>query len=45
MVEDAGGSNDDTSDGNGSFSCLLAHVEELDQNAEGALGPLQDQYD
>ena len=43
MIEDAGGSNDDATVD--SFICLQAYVEDLDQSADDALSPLQDQYD
>ena len=43
MIEDAGGSNDDATVD--SFICLQAYVDDLDQSADDALGPMQDQYD
>lgn len=44
MIEDAGGSNDDATDGS-SFVCLQAYVDDLEDSADDALLPLQNQYD
>ena len=39
MIEDAGGSNDDATDGS-SFVCLQAYVDDLEDSADDALLPL-----